>query len=484
MVLGAAAGLGQAPTNLWFVTILALAAVLAIFNSCRTLRSAFGAGWWSGLGYFAFSLRWIIEPFLVDAETFGWMAPFALVIMASGAAIFWGVAGYVAHRFCRPLDVGLAATLALAEMARSYILTGFPWALLGHVWIDTPLALTAAIWGPHGLTLITMLLALSVFRLVTGHWVWLFAPFAAATAFFSVTPPPIKIPIDAPNVRIVQPNIPQQEKWDPSKRAQNFARLLRLSSQSSGDPDLIVWPETALAETLERAGPSIDTISDIVGNVPVITGVQRRARDNIYHNSLIMIETGGQVTETYDKQHLVPFGEYFPGGELAARLGLRGFASSQGFGFTPGSSEKSIDIPGIGPARPLICYEGVFAEEISSDIRPNVLLLITNDAWFGNGAGPEQHLAQARLRSIEQGLPMIRAANTGISAMIDPFGRLTETLKLGEQGVLDVPLPPVVPAPLYTRFGDSLALGATLLLLLTSFFRQRRKGIDPSIQDV
>ena len=197
-----------------------------------------------------------------------------------------------------------------------------------------------------------------------------------------------------------------------------------------------------------------------------------------------MIETGGQVTETYDKQHLVPFGEYFPGGELAARLGLRGFASSQGFGFTPGSSEKSIDIPGIGPARPLICYEGVFAEEISSDIRPNVLLLITNDAWFGNGAGPEQHLAQARLRSIEQGLPMIRAANTGISAMIDPFGRLTETLKLGEQGVLDVPLPPVVPAPLYTRFGDSLALGATLLLLLTSFFRQRRKGIDPSIQDV
>jgi len=478
VLLGVAAGLGQAPTDLWFGTILALAAILALFRSSHSTRAAFGAGWWSGLGYFAFSLRWIVEPFLVDAATYGWMAPFALILMASGAALFWGAAGYFAFRFCRPLDVGFVATLSLVEIARSLILTGFPWALVGHIWIDTPLALTAAIWGPHGLTLIALLLALSIARLVSGGWLWAIAPAGAAVAFFALSPPTLQTPADAPLIRIAQPNIPQQEKWDPRKKPDNFARLLSLSSLPSGDPDLIVWPETALAEILERAGPSIDTISDLVGDVPLITGVQRRERDDIYHNSLIMIETGGEVTATYDKQHLVPFGEYFPGGELAARLGLRGFASSQGFGFTPGSTETKIDIPGIGSARLLICYEGIFSEELTTDERPNLLLLITNDAWFGKGAGPEQHLAQARLRSIEQGLPMVRAANTGISAMIDPYGRLISTLALDEQGVLDVQLPQPVPATLYARYGDFLAIVAALMLLLTSILRMRRNPID------
>ena len=478
VLLGVAAGLGQAPTGLWAITILALAAVIALFRTSLSTRSAFGAGWWSGLGYFAFSLRWIVEPFLVDAATYGWMAPFALGLMAGGAAMFWGVAGYVAYRFCRPLDVGFVATLGLVEIARSLVLTGFPWALIGHIWVDTPLALTAAIWGPHGLTLIALFLALSVLRLLSGQWLWAIAPAGAAVAFFALFPPAPQTPETAPIIRIVQPNIPQQDKWDPRKKADNFARLLTLSSLPTGDPDLIVWPETALAEILERAGPSIDTISDLAGNVPIITGVQRRARDDIYHNSLIMIETGGEVTATYDKQHLVPFGEYFPGGELAARLGLMGFASSQGFGFTPGSTETRIDVPGIGTARPLICYEGIFSEELTTDQRPDLLLLITNDAWFGKGAGPEQHLAQARLRSIEQGLPMVRAANTGISAMIDPYGRLISIMALDEQGVLDVQLPQPTHATLYARYGDILAIGAALLLLLTSIFRMRRNAID------
>ncbi|SHH02317.1 apolipoprotein N-acyltransferase [Cognatiyoonia sediminum] len=484
VLLGVTAGLGQAPTDLWFVTILALAAILALFRTSSTIQAAFGTGWWSGLGYFAFSLRWIVEPFLVDAATYGWIAPFALVLMAGGAALFWGAAGYVAYRFCRPLDVGFVATFSLVEIARSLILTGFPWALVGHIWIETPLALTAALWGPHGLTLIALLLALSILRLVSGAWLWAIAPAGAAIAFLVLSPPTLQTPADAPLIRIVQPNIPQQEKWDPRKKPENFARLLQLSSLPSGDPDLVVWPETALAEILERAGPSIDTISDLVGDVPLITGVQRRARDDIYHNSLIMIETGGEVTATYDKQHLVPFGEYFPGGELAARMGLRGFASSQGFGFTPGETDTKIDIPNIGLARPLICYEGIFSEELTTGERPDFLLLITNDAWFGKGAGPQQHLAQARLRSIEQGLPMVRAANTGISAMIDPYGRLISTLALDEQGVLDVQLPQPAPATLYARHGDILAMSAALMLLLTSILRMRRNPIDRTQTDL
>ena len=236
-----------------------------------------------------------------------------------------------------------------------------------------------------------------------------------------------------------------------------------------------------MTELLEFAGAEIETISDMAGGTPVVTGIQRRTDISLYHNSLILIDQGGHVSDPYDKRPLVPFGEYFPGGELAARLGLRGFAASQGFGFTSGSNTSLLHLPEIGLARPLICYEGIFAEEIAlSEDRPRVLLLITNDAWFGQGAGPEQHLAQARLRSIEQGLPMIRSANTGISAMIDAHGRVVSRLALNEKGVVDANLPPARPATIYSQVGDIPVLGAIMLLLFLAFAVSRRISIDPA----
>lgn len=479
--LGAATALGQAPTDLWFVSVLALAAVFAIYTRSVTRWSAFATGWWAGLGYFAVALRWIVEPFLVDVATYGWMAPFAIVLMSGGAAVFWGLATAASHRVAPRIGIGFVASLTLAEVARSLMFTGFPWALLGHIWIETPLAQTAALWGPHGLTLITLIVSVSLARLFERKWAWVAPPALAVVAALLFMPPSQPRDAEAPMIRIVQPNIPQEEKWDLAKRDSNFTELLSLTALPSDGLDLIVWPESAVTELLEFAGAEIETISDMAGGTPVVTGIQRRSDASLYHNSLILIDQGGQVSDPYDKRHLVPFGEYFPGGELAARLGLRGFAASQGFGFTSGSNTSLLHLPEIGLARPLICYEGIFAEEIAlSEDRPRVLLLITNDAWFGQGAGPEQHLAQARLRSIEQGLPMIRSANTGISAMIDAHGRVVSRLALNEKGVVDANLPPARPATIYSQVGDIPVLGAIMLLLFLAFAVSRRISIDPA----
>ena len=472
--LGAAAALGHAPTDLWFLTPLALAAWLALHVSTQTTRQGFGTAWWLGLGYFAVSLRWIVEPFLVDAATFGWMAPFAIILMASGAAIFWGIAGWVATRFAPKSAFSAIAALTLAEITRSYIFTGFPWALIGHIWIDTPIAQSAAFWGPHGLTLIALLLALAIFHLSRRHLVWAVVPAAIGAAWFiPVAVDPVEA--NAPTIRIVQPNVLQNEKWDPVYKPINFQRTLDLSTTNRGDIGLIVWPETAVADILEYAQPSFDAISEMAQGIPVITGVQRRSSGDIFHNSLILLGRGGVIEATYDKQHLVPFGEFVPGGEIAARLGLRGLASSQGFGFTKGTTADLIDISNLGPIRPLICYEGIFAEEIGSDDgRPRLLLLITNDAWFGKGAGPEQHLAQARLRAIERGLPMIRSANTGISAVIDARGRVLQSLPLDTAGFIDAALPPALPKTLYSKVGDSPMALVALFLLTLGIRRTRR----------
>ena len=475
LAIGAVIGLGQAPFGLWPATILGFAAALIIAVKTVTLRQAFGVGWWTGTGYFLLSFRWIIEPFLVDAEQYGWMAPFALLFMAAGFALFWGFAFAAALRLKFTTIWTFTAALALGEMARSFMLTGFPWALPGHIWIDTPIAQMAAIVGPHGLSLFTLVLAASIAEMFRRKFIFAIVPVCAAIIWVMPTAPEPALTEDRPLVRIAQPNVPQEEKWDPIRKAVHFERLLDITRTEVEKLDLIVWPETAVAQLIEFAQPALDEISDTVAGTPLITGIQRRAGDDIYHNSLVFVGRGGAIDAIYDKEHLVPFGEYFPGGELASRLGLVGFASSQGAGFTVGSTPHTFEIPGVGLARPLICYEGIFAEEISSDgARPSLLILITNDAWFGKSAGPQQHLVQARFRAIEQGLPMVRAANTGISAMISPKGQLIQTLALDQSGYIDAFLPKALPKTLYARFGDLPNLGLTILLLIASVLKRSR----------
>ncbi|WP_333712379.1 apolipoprotein N-acyltransferase [Yoonia sp.] len=470
--LGVVAGLGQAPLDLWPVTLIALAFVLVLSDGFGAPRKAGAALWVFGIGYFGFSLRWIVEPFLVDIARHGWMAPFALVLMAAGAGLFWALAGWVTARL-RLGRWGLAMTLTGVEVLRSLILTGFPWALLGHVWIETSVAQLAAFGGPHLLTLVTVVAALALAGLFARGWRIVSGVGLAGLAVAALTLAPPQNPgdIDGPIVRMVQPNAPQAQKWDPAYRDLFLNRSVRLTAE--GDvPDLVVWPETSVPYLLNFVEDDLSLLADAARGAPLVFGIQRFDDDRNIFNSLVLMEAGAKITAIYDKRHLVPFGEYFPGAGLLGNVGMAGLVGS---GFTPGTAPALIDIPGIGSAIPLICYEGIFAEEIVADIsHRRLLLLITNDAWFGKAAGPLQHLAQARLRAIEQGLPMVRVANTGVSAMIDPYGRITASLPLGVDGALDAPLPPALAPTLYAHFGDGPVITVLILLLGAGFLRRKR----------
>lgn len=475
LALGALAALGQAPVNLWWVTVLAFGAAIYLLPSA-TARAAFWGGWLLGVGYFAVSLRWIVSPFLVDVERDGWMAPFALVLMAGGIALFWGVASLLAHRYFRPFWLGLPVALTMAEAARSYVLTGFPWALVGHSLIDTPLSQLAAVGGPHLLTFLVLVVAAALAHpsiLRTGG-----AAALAVAAWVLAAPPDAVVPGDAPVVRLIQPNAPQEEKWDPVMSRIFFERMLTFTGDEAV-PDLVVWPESAIAMLLNYADDALLEISDVARGAPVILGVNRE-EGGLYYNSFVQLGRAGAVAAVYDKQHLVPFGEYIPGGNLLHQVGIQGFGSRYGGGFTEGRGGLRMTVPGIGVIRPLICYEGIFAEEIRGAIdRPRAMVLITNDAWFGKAAGPFQHLAQARLRSIEQGLPMVRVANTGVSAVIDAYGRVVDSIPLDTADYIDVPLPPARAATVYARIGDGPLIGLLIVGAIALWWRGRKNAVDP-----
>ncbi|WP_341366806.1 apolipoprotein N-acyltransferase [Yoonia sp. BS5-3] len=478
LLLGGLAGLGQAPLDIWPATILALAILLYLHSKTTAPRPAVLHVWLFGIGYFAFSLRWIIEPFLVDIARHGWMAPFAICLMAAGAALFWAVAAWCACRVSLRNAPMLGLAIVIAEVTRSLILTGFPWALLGHVWISTGLAQLAAFGGPHLLSLISMIAAWALVSLA-GRFrvIGIVTLGLLVTVSFVLRPGPADpVAADAPVVRIVQPNALQHQKWDPAYRDVFLNRLVTLTGQGA-TPDLVVWPETSVPYLLNYIEDDLSLFSEAVRGAPLVFGVQRADTERRFYNSLVVMDAGGRVQSIYDKQHLVPFGEYIPGAGLLGRVGAAGLARNLGSGFTSGDVPGPIDLPGIGAAIPLICYEGIFAEELTDGgDRARLLLLITNDAWFGQAAGPYQHLAQARLRAIEQGLPMVRAANTGISAMIDAKGRILSQLGLDRDGALDVALPPALPPTLYAQFGDWPFLAVLFLLTLGCYGLSRREG--------
>jgi apolipoprotein N-acyltransferase len=471
MVLGALAGLGQAPFDLWPVTMLALGAAMVLLARTDHWRLAAWQGWAFGTGYFALSLVWIVQPFLVDPLSHGWMAPFAIVFMAGGLALFWAL-GFAVAQIVGRGPLALAGALTLAEIIRSYIFTGFPWALSGHVLTDTPLAQMAIWGGAHGLGLLVMLGAMAVaglwhrqfvqvllgVGLLAGAWVW-------GSARLEVTAQAT----DGAVLRLIQPNAPQHQKWDPAYTPIFFQRQMEFTAAPSEKrPDLIVWPETALPLALEDADFVFQRIAE-VAKTPVLLGIQRFDGPRML-NSAVLLGPDGSPAQIYDKHHLVPFGEYLPFGELLSDYGLRGFAARDGNGFAPGPGPRLMDLGAqIGQALPLICYEAVFPNDINAaPSRPALLLQITNDAWFGTFSGPYQHLAQARLRAIEQGLPLARAANTGVSAMIDPLGRITAQIPLGQAGFVDAVLPKPGRVTLYHQIGDWGVLVLAWLLLVAS----------------
>ncbi|WP_299793271.1 apolipoprotein N-acyltransferase [uncultured Marivita sp.] len=485
LCLGAAFALGQPPFDLWWVAVSALVGVFALLHWDHRPKSAAWTGWVFGVGYFSLSLHWILEPFQVDAATTGWMAPFALVGLAAGLALLWALAFWLGRR----VGFGpffIAVSWAALEFARAYMLTGFPWGLVGYVWAPTGMAQWHAVIGPHGLTLVTLLVAALIAQGVVTH-----APLKVGGGIFAVAAlygaaiwmtPGSQDQTDRPVVRLIQPNAPQHQKWDRNFIPIFFNRQVDFTAQLP-KPDLIVWPETAVPNLLDMAGPALEVIADAAAGTPVVLGIQRE-EEGSYYNSLITLDRTGAVSELYDKHHLVPFGEYMPAASLFARFNILGLAARADAGYSAGPGPALIDLGVLGRALPLICYEAVFPQDVNgAPSRPDVLLQITNDAWFGTRAGPQQHLAQARLRAIEQGLPMIRVANTGISAVIDPAGRIVDSLPLGRAGFLDVAVPAPLAPTLYSRTGDWFAFAALLVVFGTLIGLERRNPIDPTARD-
>ena len=455
--------------------------------SPRFRLRAFAVGWFFGFGFFLAGIYWMAFSFFVQAEEFAWMAPFAMTGLPAFIALFTGAACALCVQFWRPgwrRILLFAAVWTLFEFARGHVLTGLPWNLAGQALAGSALtAQTAAWYGAYGLSLVTVLLAAAPaaglgsarddLKAVFGGTGALGIGFSLLLAIGALR---LAAPEPAPTgdafVRIVQPNIPQREKIDPGLWGRNFMRNLDLSEgpAPAGARLFVVWPENA-APLLAEAPTALAALEQTLPeNAVLIAGAVRRAPDAgdimRYYNSILVIPQtpeGRRPVVYYDKHHLVPFGEYLPFYDLLRAVGLAQLAPYGDSGFAPGAGPATLNAGGPSFA-PMICYEAIFPRaSYPKGERPEWLLTVTNDAWFGDTSGPRQHLDMARLRAIEAGLPMARSANTGISALIDPKGRISARVALYETGAIDAPLPVALPPTLYHQAGN---IGFWILMLI------------------
>ena len=471
---GAAMALAQPPVSWPVVLFAALPVLLWLLDGTGGPRAAFGLGWAAGAGHFAAALFWIVDPFLVEPEVFGWMAPFALAGMAGGLALFWAVPFALARVWWRPGPARvllLAALWSLAEYARGHVLTGFPWGLTAYAWVETPVIQTVALFGPYGLGLLTLtaglLPGLGSWRAVAVAAALVAAGWGAGAWRLAQPVPERAEPLV---VRLVQPNARQELKWQDGMEQAFYDRHIAMTrAPADPRPDVTIWSETAVPFVLGERPDLQAEAAAAAGPGRLILGIRRAEEESgaqRWYNSLAALNPDGTVAAVYDKHQLVPFGEYIPWARHVARLGLPGMETLTGGGFSAGNGPHLIEVPGVPAFLPLICYEAIFPGGLRApEGRGEWLVQVTNDAWFGEASGPYQHFAQARVRAIEQGLPLARAANTGISAMIDPHGRVVASMGLGEAGFVDVVLPGVLPATLYARYGDVPALIGMLGLL-------------------
>lgn len=480
LVAGAGAALGQAPFLAWPATLAGLLVAFLFWRHSPTGRAAALQGWLFGVGYFTVVMSWLVNPFFVEPERYGWMAPFALLGMAGGLALFWalgwGLARWLTGNDSRMGWLVWPAGLGVAELLRGALFTGFPWGGPGLVWINTPIAQLASLAGVLGLTVMCALWVSSlVVAVVERRPAW-FAGVALVLGLGAILlqrPAPADT---AHTLRLIQPNAPQHQKWDPAYAEGFVRRQLDLTAipADGARPDLIIWPETSVPYLFQNAGRLFPVVAEAASGAPVLMGIQR-ADGLRYFNSLVHVSPDGDAQPVYDKHHLVPFGEYVPLGDAMTRLGIRAFAAQYGQGYSAGLGPQVLDMGAVGTVLPLICYEAVFPRDIrNAPQRPDWILQVTNDAWFGDFSGPQQHLIQARFRAIEFGLPVVRVANTGISAAIDARGQVRALLPLGQAGYLDVIQPGAGAVTPYAKLGD-LPLG--LLLISVGVFcavRRRR----------
>lgn len=500
LLAGAASALALPPLNLWpvpFVTFPVLVWLLdgAAAGLLGGVPAAAAIGWCFGFGYFLAGLYWIGNAFLVDANTFGWLLPIAVPALPAGLALFTAF-GVVLARLLWTRGalriLALAVALTTAEWLRGHLLTGFPWNAYGYA-LATPLVLaqSGALFGLWGLTFLAVAVYASPSVLADDGadtarpWLYpllgvlVLAGLASFGAYRLRTTTTTFV--DGVRLRIMQPSLQQDQKFNYSRRQVVLDRYLGLSRAAGlQETTLLIWPESAFPFFLTRDASALTQITGllppqtilITGAVRAPEGIPDAAVTSAY-NSIYVIDHDQGILSVYDKVHLVPFGEYLPFHDFLEQLGLRKLVNFRG-SFVAGDRRRILDVPHAPKALPLVCYEIIFPDQlVPPGERPGWMVNLTNDGWFGVSPGPYQHFQQARLRAIEQGLPLVRAANTGISAVVDPLGRIIDALPLERQGVLDSRLPQALRRTIYARTGD-LPAGLAVLAALVLVLRGRR----------
>jgi apolipoprotein N-acyltransferase len=501
---GAVSALAMPPFDLWPVMFVTVPALVWLVDGVGAKRwngvgGAAAAGWFFGFGYFLAGLYWVGYAFLVDAKIFGWLMPVGVVALPAGLAVFPALGVAMARvlwtRGVMRILV-LAATLTIAEWLRGHVLTGFPWNAFGYA-LTNPLMLAqaSALVGLWGMTFISLAIFASPAALADDphNRRWL-APIAgvlaiaglAAFGALRLAQSPSEF-VTGVRLRIMQPNLQQDEKFNYSAKQDVMRRYLALSDRSTGpqasgvhDVTHLIWPESAFPFFLSREGDALVDIAKLLSpSTVMVTGAARPAdtdasgRTIRAYNSVYVIDHDGSILTVYDKVHLVPFGEYLPFQSRLERLGFMQLTKVVG-GFIPGDRHRAYPLPHAPRFLPLICYEIIFpGEAVPRGERPDWLLNLTNDGWFGISPGPYQHFHQARVRAIEEGLPLVRAANTGISAVIDPVGRVIGSLPLGTEGVLDSALPRALSPTIYSRLGDGPVGFVVAAVLIMGLVRRR-----------
>ncbi len=495
LAAGALSAFAFQPVGLWILMPLALAGLCELIWRSKSLKQALAIGWAFGLGQFVVGLNWIATAFTYQAKmppSLGWIA---VVLLSLYLAIYPALATGLAFRFKEErrlvLVLVLSGAWAITEWLRGTMFTGFPWNPLGVTLVDTPLLSISMLIGTYGLAALVVWIAGTLWLLKASRW----RPLAATAVVVSLAVVASWLTVvpysEGPgSIRIVQPNIGQEVKWSPGFSDEASRRLAALSMKPGGErPRLLFWPEAAVTNPLEdariaeqpyaqferqRAAATIGPKEYLLTGGLAVFSRDGRKIDGAA-NSIYVLGQGGRVMGRYDKAHLVPYGEYLPMRPLLEPIGLSRLAPGD-FDFTAGPGPRTLDIPGWGKAGFQLCYEIIFSGEVvDRRNRPDFIFNPSNDAWFGRW-GPPQHLAQARLRAAEEGMPVIRSTPTGISAFINTDGRVVASVPWGRAGIIDEYIEWTSSPTLFARFGNliPLLLGLALLIGGIAVGRTRR----------
>jgi apolipoprotein N-acyltransferase len=495
--LGLLSGFAMPPLDMWWMLSVTFSGFVLILNArpALRLRSNFFFGWIFGFGYFLSALHWIGFAFLVNAQDYLWMMPFAVGGLAGALAVFWGVAVAVAQNCVGrgwPAVLAYPVCLGIAEWLRGHLFTGFPWAVPGLAADGMGgVEQLASVVGMNGLTVIILLWAFAPSNLIAGEkrlrvlslLILASLPLSWAWGEWRVAHNPTQF-LEGQVVRLVQPNISQDDKWRQDNARPIFDRLLQLSGQASSGPEptVIVWPESIVPFLIDESVEGRSELRALLGGKKyLMTGAVRRSSPTDvrpqYFTSILTFDGQAEIVGIYDKQHLVPGGEYLPLAWLLEPLGFRKVVNVPE-SFSEGTGPSVLSIAGLGRVAMQICYEGIFPVSIPLwEKRPDWLLNVTNDGWFGHSAGPYQHVAQLRMRAVEQGVGIIRVANTGVSAVLDSTGGYVMQSPIEQIFVSDSRIPKPLEWTVYSYWGDAGMVLLSFALVVLSVIVSPTKRI-------